>query len=52
MFSDIRLRMDSSPISSIPGASAPGYSAPRMYLFRGFSPLPDGGLKPARKKGF
>jgi hypothetical protein len=24
---------------------------PRMYLFRGFSPLPGGGLKPAREKG-
>jgi hypothetical protein len=22
-----------------------------MYLFRGFSPLPDGGLKPAQEKG-
>jgi hypothetical protein len=43
--------MGALSISSIPGASAPGYSAPRMYLFRGFSPLPDGGLKPAREKG-
>jgi hypothetical protein len=44
--------MGSLPISSIPGASAPGYSDSRMYLFRGFSPLPDGGLKPAQKRAY